>query len=250
MLPITAAFMSKYWFPSMGSWLIQLTLLLLTILYFSDPLKKKISTFLILICILAISENIAATFALPIYTLIYHEESFRYNLLYTSGEMLFLIIIDFFVALLFIKKLVPLIRNYSHSIQLTTIAELLFPVQASSLLMGILLYRKNSPWLKWLIILYWFLNLLCCLIIARAFHNISLREKRHKLLVQQMSFLQKQLEYTTEMEQEYQSVRKWNHDMENHLFSLNYLIRTQKYLEADVYLETILSELPPEKRTL
>ena len=38
--------------------------------------------------------------------------------------------------------------------------------------------------------------------------------------------------------------------MENHLFSLNYLIRTQKYLEADVYLETILSELPPEKRTL
>ena len=41
MLPITAAFMSKYWFPSMGSWLIQLTLLLLTILYFSDPLKKK-----------------------------------------------------------------------------------------------------------------------------------------------------------------------------------------------------------------
>lgn len=250
MIPITAAGMSKYWFPSMGSWLIQLTVLLLTILYFSDPLKKKISTFLILICILAVSENIAATFTLPIYTLIHHEESFRYNLLYTSGEMLFLIIIDFFVALLFVKKLVPLIRNYSHSIHLTTIAELLFPVQASSLFVGMLLYRENSPWLKWLIILYWFLNLLCCLIIARAFHNISVREKKHELLVQQMSFLQKQLEYTTEMEQEYRSVRKWNHDMENHLFSLNYLIRAKKYHEADVYLETLLSELPPEKRTL
>ena len=86
MIPITAAGMSKYWFPSMGSWLIQLTVLLLTILYFSDPLKKKISTFLILICILAVSENIAATFALPIYTLIHHEESFRYNLLYTCND--------------------------------------------------------------------------------------------------------------------------------------------------------------------
>lgn len=242
--------MSKYWFPSMGSWLIQLTLLLLTVFYFSDPLKKKISTFLILICILAVSENIAVMFTLSVYTLIHHEKSFRYNLLYTSGETLFLATIDFFVALLFIKKLVPLIRNYSHSIHLTTIAELLFPIQASSLFMGILLYRENSPWLKWLIILYWFLNLLCCLIIARAFHNISVREKRHELLIQQMSFLQKQLEYTKDMEQEYQSVRKWNHDMENHLFSLNYLIRTQKYPEADVYLETILSELPPEKRTL
>ena len=116
--------------------------------------------------------------------------------------------------------------------------------------MGILLYRENSPWLKWLIILYWFLNLLCCLIIARAFHNISVREKRHELLIQQMSFLQKQLASTTDMEQEYQSVRKWNHDMENHLFSLNYLIRAKKYHEADAYLKTILSELPPEKRTL
>ena len=104
MIPLTAAGMSKYWFPSMGSWLIQLTLLLLTVFYFSDPLKKKISTFLILLCILAVSENIAAMFILPIYTLIHHEESFRYNLLYTSGEMFFLIIIDFFVAILFIKK--------------------------------------------------------------------------------------------------------------------------------------------------
>lgn len=56
--------MSKYWFPSMGSWLIQLTLLLLTILYFSDPLKKKDFHISDLICILAVSENIAVTFAL------------------------------------------------------------------------------------------------------------------------------------------------------------------------------------------
>ena len=58
------------------------------------------------------------------------------------------------------------------------------------------------------------------------------------------------MEYTKEMEHEYRSVRKWNHDMENHLFSLNYLIREKKYHEADSYLETIFSELPPEKRTL
>lgn len=250
MIPLTAASMSKYWFPSMGSWLVQLTFLLLTVFYFSDPLKKKFSAFLILICILAVSENIAIMFTLPLYTLIHHEKLFRYNLLYTSGETLFLVTIDFFVALLFIKKLAPLIRNYSHSIHLTTIAELLFPVQASSLLMGILLYRENSPWLKWLIVLYWFLNFLCYLIIARAFHNISVREKKHELMIQKMNFLQKQLEYTKDMEQEYRSVRKWNHDMENHLFSLNYLIRAKKYHEADVYLETILSELPLEKRTL
>ena len=104
--------------------------------------------------------------------------------------------------------------------------------------------------MKWLIVLYWFLEFLCCLIIVRAFHNISVREKRHELLLQKLNFIQKQLEYTKEMEHEYRSVRKWNHDMENHLFSLNYLIREKKYHEADSYLETIFSELPPEKRTL
>jgi hypothetical protein len=85
---------------------------------------------------------------------------------------------------------------------------------------------------------------------SQSFSQHFCQRKKHELLVQQMSFLQKQLEYTTEMEQEYRSVRKWNHDMENHLFSLNYLIRAKKYHEADAYLETILSELPPEKRTL
>ena len=52
------------------------------------------------------------------------------------------------------------------------------------------------------------------------------------------------------MEKEYHSVRKWNHDMENHLFSLNYLIDTKKYDEADKYLESLLSDFPPEKENL
>ena len=87
MLPITAATMSKYWFPSMGSWLIQLTVLLLTVFYFSDPLKKKISSFLILACIMAVSENIALMFLLLVRPLMHRGEPFRYNLpYYTSGE--------------------------------------------------------------------------------------------------------------------------------------------------------------------
>ena len=84
----------------------------------------------------------------------------------------------------------------------------------------------------------------------RAFRNIYAREKEHELLVQQMDFTKKQMEFSQEMEKEYRSVRKWNHDMENHLFSLNYLINTKKYDEAEKYLESLLSDLPPEKRNL
>ena len=65
-----------------------------------------------------------------------------------------------------------------------------------------------------------------------------------------MEFTRKQMEFSQKMEKEYHSVRKWNHDMENHLFSLNYLIDTKKYDEADKYLESLLSDFPPEKENL
>ena len=129
-------------------------------------------------------------------------------------------------------------------------AELVFPAQVSSLITGLILYKENSPWYGWLIFLYWLIEFLCYFIVLRAFRNIYAREKEHELLVQQMDFTRKQMEFSQEMEKEYRSVRKWNHDMENHLFSLNYLINTKKYDEAEKYLESLLSDLPQEKRNL
>ena len=41
------------------------------------------------------------------------------------------------------------------------------------------------------------------------------------------------------METEYQNLRKWNHDIENHLLSMNYLMQSEKYEEADRYLHNI-----------
>ena len=172
--------------------------------------------------------------------------------------------LTFLIALLIISKVVPLLKKYSHSIHLTTLAELVFPAQVSSLITGLILYKENSPWYGWLIFLYWLIEFLCYFIVLRAFRNIYAREKEHELLgralLESMLVLEKQvvvsvvsrkqMEFSQEMEKEYRSVRKWNHDMENHLFSLNYLINTKKYDEAEKYLESLLSDLPPEKRNL
>lgn len=48
-----------------------------------------------------------------------------------------------------------------------------------------------------------------------------------------------QLELMNSLELEYQDLRKWNHDIENHLLSMNYLMKTEKYNEARQYLDSI-----------
>lgn len=241
----------KYFYQSFGSWVLQLVLLLWVILLFTDSLKRKLSAFLIYISIMIISESISGSFILSLYALIHGEAAYNiYHTLSTTWEILLMTVLTFCIALLIISKVVPLLKKYSHSIHLTTLAELVFPAQVSSLITGLILYKEDSPWYGWLIFLYWLIEFLCYLIVLRAFRNIYSREKNHKLLLQQMEFTRKQMEFSQKMEKEYHSVRKWNHDMENHLFSLNYLIDTKKYDEADKYLESLLSDFPPEKEDL
>ena len=57
------------------------------------------------------------------------------------------------------------------------------------------------------------------------------------------------MEVSEEMKQEYVKIRKWNHDIENHLLSLEYLIRTRKAAEAERYCSSILlnSSKPEEQ---
>ena len=62
--------------------------------------------------------------------------------------------------------------------------------------------------------------------------NRILREK-------QVSLKKEQLELMNSLELEYQDLRKWNHDIENHLLSMNYLMKTEKYNEARQYLDSI-----------
>ena len=64
-----------------------------------------------------------------------------------------------------------------------------------------------------------------------------------------MELLKQQMEVSEEMKQEYVKIRKWNHDIENHLLSLEYLTRTRKADEAERYCSSVLlnSSKPEEQ---
>ncbi|MGN8807203.1 MULTISPECIES: ATP-binding protein [unclassified Blautia] len=70
---------------------------------------------------------------------------------------------------------------------------------------------------------------------------MRLQHEKHIWHQQEALLLKKQLNSSKTLSAEYASLRKWNHDIENHLFSLSYLINAKNYSEADKYLESVLS---------
>ena len=89
--------------------------------------------------------------------------------------------------------------------------------------------------------MYWVLCILGSFLFYRAICTLRLQHEKHICHQQEALLLKKQLNASKTLSAEYASLRKWNHDIENHLFSLSYLINAKNYSEADKYLESVLS---------
>lgn len=63
----------------------------------------------------------------------------------------------------------------------------------------------------------------------------------------QLTLIQKQLSFSKELEQEYLTLRKWNHDIANHFFALSYLLENGRYQEGSDYIRCLMreTEIPP-----
>ena len=55
--------------------------------------------------------------------------------------------------------------------------------------------------------------------------------------------MKKQMNDSVQLSNEYASLRKWNHDIENHIMSVMYLMDMKKYEEAGTYTTSVLSRL-------
>lgn len=115
-----------------------------------------------------------------------------------------------------------------------TIALIGFPV-----ILCTVLHTLVSIWPS-LIFLLAFLFPLCYFILHRGFQNMQRQERSRQQKESQRLLLEKQLLYSQELEAEYQRLRKWNHDISNHLMALSYLLENKKYQEGDAYIQSLL----------
>ena len=52
------------------------------------------------------------------------------------------------------------------------------------------------------------------------------------------------MEFSKELEKECMELRKWNHDIENHLLSLSYLMDMKQYQTAQEYSQAVGLKMP------
>ena len=89
---------------------------------------------------------------------------------------------------------------------------------------------------------YWILCLISYPVFRKGIHVIQTQEEAAIFRQHQLQLMKEQLSLSREMEKEYQALRKWNHDVENHLLSLSYLMDMEKYEQAASYCHSINTE--------
>lgn len=226
------------------AWYLQLALLVGVLLLFQDSLKRKLAFYIFFVFIFLTIE--AASFTL--FTAFYYLKNgvllsaFHMEDLKTAEDILLITFCYFLAALPIFWKVPQILSMYLQNP--FSIMEIIFPVQLVSLLQ-IIPMQQTSQTDPTLVIVYWLLCLLCYIPVIHGMRGLYEYEKSQAFLSQKVDILRTQLDYSHETQQQYQVLRKWNHDIENHLFALSYLTNNGKYKEAADYLDSIeLGEKP------
>ena len=110
--------------------------------------------------------------------------------------------------------------------------------------------RKTGAVLA-LSIIYWIICIGSYLLFLRAVHSLAQQHREYLQKKMEIKLMKKQINDSVQLSNEYASLRKWNHDIENHIMSVMYLMDMKKYEEAETYTASVLSRLncrPQEKQ--
>ena len=89
------------------------------------------------------------------------------------------------------------------------------------------------------------------LLFLRAVRSLAQQHREYLQKKMEIELMKKQMNDSVQLSNEYASLRKWNHDIENHIMSVMYLMDMKKYEEAETYIASVLSRLncrPQEKQ--
>ena len=72
--------------------------------------------------------------------------------------------------------------------------------------------------------------------------GVASGDREYLLKKAEIELIKKQMNDSVKLSNEYSRMRKWNHDIENHMMSVRYLMESQKYEEAKQYTDSVLSQ--------
>ena len=244
-LPISLCFLMKRSTLS-GEFTILIQLLILGCVFigFHASFLQKLAVYFIFVLLETCAEIVASSVFLQIHNLLFPTVMYTPSTLRSQCSPVEFLIIQFFnmaLGLFLLEKVAHILQQCFSYLKTVTFFELLSPVILPALANNLLALPCSLFLRIFFCILYWVLCILGSFLFYRAICTLRLQHEKHICHQQEALLLKKQLNASKTLSAEYASLRKWNHDIENHLFSLSYLINAKNYSEADKYLESVLS---------
>ncbi|WP_373219847.1 hypothetical protein [Ruminococcus sp. 5_1_39BFAA] len=233
----------KFYRIDIGTTAIQVGMLLIAVLLFQGSLRIRITCYAVFMLTLAVIEINSSNIFLFIKQLISHKPHIdtAINTVNSVSDAFLVTVLNIFTGFIFYYKATPLLKHFFLSIKTSTFIQLILPLYLPFVIQIIFYQRHFGVWINALI---YFLPLLAsCILFNKGIQKVRFEEEQRAIKEHRIQLVKEQLDFSMKMEKEYQRIRKWNHDIENHLTALCYLMDMKKSEEAAVYSKKLLSKI-------
>ncbi|MDO4273036.1 MAG: hypothetical protein Q4D16_05135 [Eubacteriales bacterium] len=216
--------------------------MMITLLLFKDSFGRRIAGFIIAYMTQLTTELCAVNLYNLLHFLIFKKfPAARTGPASGIGELFGTVSLICICGTMITAILSKYINKWLYHFRTSAISMMGLPLIITMVLYNILIGKLGTPQFYPYLIVVCFLYLLCYFPVALGFRRIHRQEKERAALEKHRALVQEQLAYSQQMEEEYRQLRKWNHDISNHIIALSYLLDNGKYQEGADYLEILLS---------
>lgn len=244
MVSVPAVMLLKTQNVTIGTISIQLLFLGLVFIFYCGTVSRKLACYFIYAISLTLVEILACNILVLIRPL-WAEVPIAFNEIYfvtDTADILCVSLADICIGVLCFQKEAALLKRCFSYLHLKTFLQLLYPVYLPIIAQQVIISLTEYSLFPALAAAYWILCLISYPVFRKGIHVIQTQEEAAIFRQHQLQLMKEQLSLSREMEKEYQALRKWNHDVENHLLSLSYLMDMEKYEQAASYCHSINTE--------
>lgn len=224
-------------------------LLVCCILFFQGELLLRLCAFFIVCFILTLTEIAAAAPFMAI-NLFFPEKNLLPKMLIQDGPIglaALMFLLDLLLLIFVFGKLGGLLENCFLFLRPSLLLRLGGPLAVLLFLQnGLYAFAAVKDYLLYSL-LYWAAVAVCLLVLNSALKKLENQESYNIQLKMHEKLIALQLEHFQKAASEYQAMRKWNHDISNHLLSLSYLIKQEQTDEAVKYIDSLFDTYGLEK---
>lgn len=232
----------------------QLTTFLVTLFLFQASFMKKLAVYFIFLLLIICPEILCTSVFIALHNLFIPTHIYTpHNLISSCSPVEYFVIelSNILLGLFLLWKISEILRQCIDYLKILTFLQLLLPLIAPVFLSVIISLQKKPVAVLALSIIYWIICIGSYLLFLHAVRSLAQQHREYLQQKMEIELMKKQINDSVQLSNEYASLRKWNHDIENHIMSVMYLMDMKKYEEAGTYTASVLSRLncrPKEKQ--